>query len=86
MTIILLSRLKNDSFFKNIIPGDKKRVSYDNVQLKMQWIDKDVFRQLFQKAEIHVMDFMLCVWCDLCDIIHFKFLNRSQAPNAALYP
>ena len=30
-------------------------------------------------------NFMLCLWCDNCSIIHFEFLNSNQTLNAALY-
>ena len=32
---------EKDLFIKNIITGDEKRVFYDNIQCKRQWIDKN---------------------------------------------
>ena len=37
----LLSQQRNDPFLDEFITGDEKWITYNNVALKRQWVDKD---------------------------------------------
>ena len=71
----VLSKQRNDPFFKNIMVGDEKSVFYENAQCKRQWTDKNESLQPTTKAELPGTTVMLCVWWNYCGIIHFEFFG-----------
>ena len=72
----LLNRNKIDPFLKQMVTGDKKWVTYDNVKRKRSWSKSDEAAQTVA---------LLCVWWDWQGIIHYKLLPYGQTLNSDLY-
>ncbi|GFV71941.1 histone-lysine N-methyltransferase SETMAR [Trichonephila clavipes] len=58
----LAKRNEIDPFFKRMVIGDEKGVTYDNIVRKQSWSKHDEAVQTVAKPELAVRKVLLCIW------------------------
>jgi len=81
----LLKRNEIEPFFKRLITGDEKWVTYDNNVRKRSWSKLDEAAQTVGKPGLTPRKVMLCVWWDWKGIVHHELLQRGQTIDSTIY-
>lgn len=81
----LRRRQENDPFFKRMITGDEKWVTYDNVVRKRSWGHKSEPPKTTSKAGLHTKKIMLSVWWDYKGVVHYEVLPSGRTIDSTLY-
>lgn len=81
----LLKRNENHPFLKQLVTGDEKWISYDNVKRKRSWLQPGEPVPTTSKAEVHQKKILLSVWWDFKGIVYFELLSRKATINSDIY-
>jgi len=73
----LLDKLREEPFLDRIITGDEKWVLYSNVTRKRQWLTRGHPAVPTPRPGRFPKKVLLCVWWDMCGIVHFELENRT---------
>ncbi|GFU72307.1 mariner transposase [Trichonephila clavipes] len=74
-----------DPFLKQMVTGDEKWVTYDNIVRKRSWSKRGEAAQTLAKPGLKTRKVLLCIWWDWKEIIHYELLPYGQTLNSGLY-
>ena len=81
----LLKQNEIEPFFKRMITGDEKWITYDNNVRKGSWSKPGEASQTVAKPVLTPRKVMLSVWWDWKGIVHHELLKPGQTINSTLY-
>ncbi|GFW38077.1 histone-lysine N-methyltransferase SETMAR [Trichonephila clavipes] len=80
----LVKRNEIDPFLKQMVTGDEKWVTYDNIVRKRSWLKRGETAQTVAKLGLATRKVLLCIWWDWKGIIYYELLACSQTLNSDL--
>jgi histone-lysine N-methyltransferase SETMAR len=81
----LLTRQLKEPFLERVVTGDEKWVLYVNTERKNQWLTPGQSPIPTSKTGLHPKKVLLCVWWDICGIIHFELMPQGRTITADIY-
>ncbi|GFT25006.1 mariner Mos1 transposase [Trichonephila clavipes] len=81
----LAKRNERDPFFKRMVTGDEKGVTYDNIVQKRSWSKRGEAVQTVAQPELAVKKVLLCIWWEWKGIIYYELLPYGQTLNSDPY-
>ncbi|GFW09025.1 histone-lysine N-methyltransferase SETMAR [Trichonephila clavipes] len=70
----LAKRKEIDPFLKQMVTGDEKWVTYDNIEQKRLWSKRGEAAQKVAKPGLTARKVLLCIWWDWKGIIYYELL------------
>lgn len=82
---LLLKRQEKHPFLRNLVTGDEKWISYDNVVRKRSWGHSSEPPKTTSKAGLHPKKIMISVWWDYKGVIFYELLPSGTTVDSNVY-
>ncbi|GFS84014.1 mariner transposase [Trichonephila clavipes] len=74
-------RNETNPFFKRMVTGDEKWITYDNIVRKRSWSKSGEAAQTVAKPGLTVRNVLLYIWWDWKGNIYYELLQYGQSLN-----
>ncbi|XP_044313281.1 histone-lysine N-methyltransferase SETMAR-like [Drosophila rhopaloa] len=80
---MLLKRNELDPFWRRMVTGGEKWITYDNIKRKRSWLKAGA--KTVAKSVLTARKVLLCIWWDWKGITHYELLPYGLTLNSTIY-